>query len=87
MLRCMRTTLSLDDDVAAKIERLRKTRNESLKEPINQALREGLKNLAAPRRKRVPFRTEAVESLGRCLLGNVDNVAEVLAVAEGESFR
>jgi len=82
----MRTTLTLDDDVAAKIERLRKTRNESLKDLVNEALREGLKHLAAPQRKRVPFRTEAVD-LGRCLLGNVDNVAEVLAVAEGESFR
>jgi hypothetical protein len=82
----MRTTLTLDDDVAAKIERLRKTRNESLKDLVNEALREGLKHLAAPARRRAPFRTEAVD-LGRCLLGNVDNVAEVLAVAEGESFR
>jgi predicted transcriptional regulator len=82
----MRTTLSLDDDVATKIERLRKTRDQSLKAIVNEALREGLKHLAAPPRKRVPFRTEAVD-LGRCLLGNVDNVAEVLAVAEGERFR
>jgi predicted transcriptional regulator len=82
----MRTTLTLDDDVAAKIERLRKSRKESLKELVNEALREGLRHLATPRRKRVPFQTQAVD-LGRCLLGNVDNVAEVLAVAEGESFR
>ena len=82
----MRTTLTLDDDVAAKIQRLRKTRKESLKDLVNEALREGLKRLAAPQRRRVPFRTKAVD-LGRCLLGNVDNVAEVLAVAEGESFR
>jgi hypothetical protein len=82
----MRTTLTLDDDVATKIERLRKTRNESLKDLVNEALREGLKQLTAPRRKRVPFRTKPVD-LGRCLIGNVDNVAEALAVAEGESFR
>jgi Ribbon-helix-helix protein, copG family len=82
----MRTTLTLDDDVAAKIERLRKSRKGSLKELVNEVLREGLKHLGAPRRKGVPFRTDSVD-LGRCLLGNVDNVAEVLAVAEGESFR
>ena len=82
----MRTTLTLDDDVAAKIERLRKTRNGSLKDLVNQALREGLKHLGAPRPKGVPFRTEVVD-LGRCLLGNVDNVAEALAVVEGDSFR
>ncbi len=82
----MRTTLTLDDDVAIQIERLRKARSESLRGVVNQALREGLKHLAALPKERVPFRTEAVD-LGRCLLGNVDNVAEVLAVAEGESFR
>jgi hypothetical protein len=82
----MRTTLTLDDDVAARIERLRKTRKQSLKRLVNEALREGLKQLATPQRKRAPFRTEAVD-LGRCLIGNVDNVAEALAVAEGESFR
>ncbi len=82
----MRTTLTLDDDVAARIERLRKTRKESLKDLVNEALREGLKHLAAPPKRRVPFRTGAVD-LGRCLIGNVDNVAEALAVAEDDSFR
>jgi Ribbon-helix-helix protein, copG family len=82
----MRTTLTLDDDVAAKIEGLRKARKQSLKDLVNDALREGLKQLAAPKGRRAPFRTEEVD-LGRCLLGNVDNVAEVLAVAEGDSFR
>jgi hypothetical protein len=82
----MRTTLTLDKDVAAVIERMRKTREESLKSLVNQALREGLKQLEAPRRKQARFRTDSVD-LGRCLLGNVDNVAEALAVAEGESFR
>lgn len=82
----MRTTLTLDKDVAAVIERLRKTRDESLKALINEALREGLKHLEAPRRKPARFHTGSVD-LGRCHLGNVDNVAEALAVAESESFR
>jgi len=82
----MRTTLTLDKDVAAVIERLRKTRRQSLRDIVNEALREGLKHLAEPRRKRKPFRTETVD-LGRCLLVNVDNVAEILAIAESESFK
>ena len=82
----MRTTLTLDKDVAAIIERLRKTRGESLRSLVNEALREGLKHLAAPRRQQVIYCTGSVD-LGRCLLGSVDNVAEVLAVAESESFR
>lgn len=86
MLRCMRTTLSLDKDVAAALERLRKARKASLKDVVNEALRRGLGQMASPPAARKPFRTRAV-SLGRCLVGNVDNVSEVLAVAEGESFK
>ena len=87
MLRCMRTTLSLDKDVAAALERLRKARKASLKDVVNEALRRGLEQMASPQAApRKPFRTQAV-SLGRCLVGNVDNVSEVLAVAEGESFK
>lgn len=83
----MRTTLTLDKDVAAALERLRKARKASLKAVVNEALRHGLARMAAPPdAPRRPFRTPSL-ALGRCLLGNVDNVAEVLAVAEGERFR
>lgn len=86
MLRCMRTTLSLDDDVAALVERARKARQLPLKEVVNAALRLGLRQLAAPHPRRRPFRTRSV-SLGRCLVGDIDDVAEVLAVAEGDAFK
>lgn len=83
----MRTTLTLDKDVAAALERLRKARRASLKKIANEALRQGLERMAAPpARPRRPFRTRTF-SLGGCLIGNVDNVAEALAVAEGESFK
>ncbi len=83
----MRTTLTLDDDVAAQLRRLRKVRKEAkLKELINEALREGLKHLAAPAGPRTPYHTAAVP-LGRCLIGGIDDVAEVLAVAENDAFR
>jgi len=72
--------------VAALLERLRKSRDESLKDLVNEALREGLRQLEAPRKKRKPFRTEAVD-LGACLIGNVDNVADVLAVTDGGPHR
>ncbi len=82
----MRTTLTLDEDVAAVVERLRRDRDAKLKDIVNEALREGLKHMTAPRRKQARFRTTTAD-LGRCLLSNVDNVAEALAVAEGETFR
>ena len=83
----MRTTLTLDKDVAVALERLRRTRKASLKAVVNDALRQGLGRMAAPpAAPRKPFRTRSL-TLGRCLVGNIDNVAEVLAVAEGERFR
>ncbi len=82
----MRTTLSLDDDVAALLVRLRRARQVRLKELVNEALRAGLRQVSAPPRKRKPYRTRTV-SLGRCLAGNLDDVAEALAIAEGESFK
>ena len=82
----MRTTLTLDDDVAALLERVRAERRAGLKDVVNDALRLGLRGLAAPPRRRSAYRTPGV-SLGRCLVGDLDDVSEALAVAEGEAFR
>ena len=83
----MRTTLSLDNDVAALLKRAQKVRRASLKTVVNDAMRQGLKEiLAPPARHKKPFRTKSV-SLGRCLVGNLDDVAEVLAAAEDEACR
>ena len=82
----MRTTLTLDDDVAAALERLRKSRAMGLKELVNDVLRRGLSDIAGPPKKRQPFRTRSV-ALGRVRQPNIDNVAETLAIAEGDSFK
>jgi hypothetical protein len=82
----MRTTLTIDDDVAAELERLRRTRDASLKILVNDALRRGLREMTAPAKKPKPFRTRSMD-LGRCLVDNLDNISEVLAFAEGEDFR
>lgn len=83
----MRTTLSLDKDVAATLERVRRARKSSMKAVVNEALRHGLGRMAAPEKTpRKPFRTRTL-SLGRCLVGSLDNVTEVLALAEGERFK
>ena len=82
----MRTTLSLDDDVAVLLEKVRKTRGLSLKEVVNIALRTGLRQLTTPDSRRRKFRTHHVD-LGRCLIGNLDDIAGALAVGEGEAFK
>jgi len=82
----MRTTLSLDDDVAALIEKIRKKNDASLKELVNAALREGLARMVNPPAPRKKFHM-TVHDAGRCYLPNLDNTAEVLAFAEGEQFK
>jgi hypothetical protein len=51
----MRTTLTLDDDVAAMLHRVAKERGISFKEAVNTALRAGLTTgVPEPRRFRMP---------------------------------
>lgn len=81
----MRTTLTLEDDVAAQLERLRRQRHLSLKQVVNLALREGLATLKKPPSRKQQFQTRPL-NLGRCYLPALDNVAEALVFAEGEDF-
>jgi Arc/MetJ family transcription regulator len=85
MSRCMRTTLTLDDDVAAILERLRKSRDASLKDLVNEALRRGLKDMAGRTKRREHLQTRSV-ALGRLRIACLDNIGEALAVAEGEGY-
>jgi hypothetical protein len=57
----MRTTLTLDDDNAARLERLCKERDRSLKEVVNAAIRLGLNEMAQSPKKHQPFRTRPVD--------------------------
>jgi len=82
----MRTTLSLDDDVAAAIERLRRERDATLKEIVNRAIRLGLPLLLKPPDREAPYETPST-SLGGCLIGSLDDVAHALALGEGQAFR
>ncbi len=82
----MRTTLTLDDDVAAQLESVRRARGSTLKAVVNDALREGLTRLANPPRQGRQSFTRPV-SLGSPTLPDVDDVAEVLARVEGDAFR
>jgi hypothetical protein len=82
----MRTTLTLDDDVAAQLERVRSKRGGTFKDIVNDALRQGLARLEEPH---VPTKRSFTHpaSLGRPVLPDVDDVADVLAHVEGDAFR
>jgi hypothetical protein len=80
----MRTTLTLDPDVSVELEALRRERGLSLKDAVNHALRRGLRAMADGNRRRPTFVTKSVDlGVPRVPL---DDVAEALAAAEGESF-
>lgn len=82
----MRTTLTLDDDVAARLRAAVRKERRALKDLVNEALRRGLEVIERPRPARRPFRTKGFD-LGPSLVGSLDNVEEVLSRAEGEDHR
>ena len=71
----MRTTVKLDDDVAAAAEQLRRERRIGLGEAVNELAREGLRR--RPARKKFRQRTR---TLG--LRIDVSNVAEALELLD-----
>lgn len=81
----MRTTLTLDDDVATRLERLRRSRDANLKDLVNEALRRGLDELEAPSKPRKPYRIKTFD-LGEQLIP-LDNVAEAISLLEGEDHK
>jgi hypothetical protein len=82
----MRTTLTIDDDVAATLERLRRSQRLSLKQLVNEALRRGLDDMGKRRKRREQVQTRAV-ALGRVQVASIDNITEALAIVEGENFK
>lgn len=82
----MRTTVALDDDVAVVIDEPRRSGRRALREVINEVLRIGLARVDRRDALGPPVRTRIV-SLGACRLPDVDDVPDVLAIAEGEAYR
>jgi hypothetical protein len=81
----MRTTLTLDADVAVEIERLRRERDASLKDVVNDTLRDGLRAQRSVTKPRKPFRTKTFD--GKTFLVPIDNAAEAIALLEGDDYK
>ena len=76
----MRTTVNLEKDVAAAVDRLRRERSLGVSEAVNELIRAGLTN----RREGSPFEQRS-RPLG--LRVDVTNVAETLEQLEGPTHR
>ncbi len=81
----MRTTLTIDDDVAAWLKRKRKERGASLKDLVNETLRRGIHATDAPPKPRKKFETRVFDA-GEPLFP-VDSIDRALAYGEGENYK
>lgn len=81
----MRTTVTLDDDIAARLDREVRDSGRSFKETLNEALRQGF----AQRRRAsevAPFIVRA-RKLGTVPGLDYSNIGDLLEVAEGPDHR
>lgn len=82
----MRTTITLDPDVAAKLKAATRRTGRPFKEVVNDTLRRGLA-VAAPKASHPPFRIEA-RDLGASRPGlQMDDVGGLLEAVEGPGHR
>ena len=80
------TTLTLDNDIVARLKQLSLMRKDSFKQTINKVLQAGLNVIESkPVHQNKPYRIKPVH-LG-AKLPNLDNVAEILATTEGELYK
>jgi hypothetical protein len=82
----MRTTLTLDEDVALKLKTEARRGGRSFREVVNETLRRGLESMRVPV-KRPPFKI-VPRDLGNLKPGlSLDNIAELIEQVEGPLSR
>jgi plasmid stability protein len=81
----MRTTLTLEDDVAAAIEHRRREHNHSLKQEVNELIRVGLQHVDEPQPEAPPFRVEPLDVGG--LLIDIDDMSAVQEIFDLEDWQ
>ena len=82
----MRTTITLDEDVAAKLQSLSRRSGRAFREVVNDVLRRGLTR-PPELRGRSPFRVVARDLGARRPGVSLDNVAELIERVEGPLAR
>lgn len=76
----VRTTLTLADDVAAAVERLRRERSIGMSEAVNELVRAGL----AKQQRSAPFR-QTTHDLGTGI--DVSNIGDAMETLDGPAAR
>ena len=84
----MRTTLTLEDDVAFRLAELRAEDGERFKTLLNRVLRAGLAALSQPKETTSMHRFSTPTFHGKCLLpANMTSTQDMLAFGEGEDWK
>jgi hypothetical protein len=78
----MRTTVTLADDVAAELDRMRHERSIGVSQALNELARAGMIRKKEPRKKFV----QRTHSMGKEKV-DVTNIGEVLELLEGPEYR
>lgn len=82
----MRTTLTLEEDVAQQVRRQTKQFHLPFKQVINRALRLGLEQMIRAKPRRTSYRTIS-HSMGIKSGYNLDNIQDLISQIEGENSR
>lgn len=81
----IRTTVTLDDDVVARLKELSIAKGVPFRTLLNEAVRTGLMTFKLSPQKKA-FKVIPVD-MGVPRIANLDNIAEVIESLEGESWR
>jgi hypothetical protein len=81
----MRTTLTLDDDIAAKLQLASRRSGQSFRDVVNHTLRRGLQQQSTT--PRTPFKVNARDMGGLRPGLSLDNVSELIESLEGPLAR
>ena len=76
----------MDDDVSAMIQKLQTRKGISFKQIVNDLLRKGLLSDWKTGESKEQYSTPEL-SAGKCCFPDLDNVADILSVAETEDYR
>lgn len=82
----MRTTLTLEDDVAAMLKRAQQKSSLGFKDLVNDLLRTALKQAMKPKSPVKRYRQPSTDT-GQCLIGSVADIEHVLDELEGPMRR
>ncbi|NQT60719.1 MAG: DUF2191 domain-containing protein [Bacteroidetes bacterium] len=81
----MRTTITLDDDVATMLRSIHEKERKPFKQVVNEVLRLGIMEKRPGPERPAHYETPSLHT-GPCRYPNLDSVADILAAAEKEDY-